>query len=75
MSKDDDTPQTTPLAPWGSHERSLSPHIYPVSPDEQAASAAYQEGKDAPAKARAAEIEAQIRAGGAGRSKDRGWWD
>ena len=42
----------TPLPPWGSYERSISPYIYPVSPSEQAASAAYWEYKESFAIAR-----------------------
>lgn len=72
-NEEDDTPQTAPLAPWGTAER--AGHPWPVSPAEQQQHAAYWDAKEAPAKARAAEIEAEIRAGGAGRSKDKGWGD
>ena len=75
MSKDeDDIPQTAPLAPWGTAERG-GQQPWPITPAEQQQHAAYWATKEAPAKARAAEIEVQIRAGGCGRSKDRGWGD
>ena len=74
MPDKDEIPRTAPLAPWGSAERS-GQNPFPVSPEEQKQHAAYWATQEAPAKSRAAEIAAQIRAGGCGRSKDKGWGD
>lgn len=63
------------LPPYGSHERTLSINPHAITPSEQASSVAERDAQEAPAKARAQEIEAQIKMGGAGRAKDRGQGD
>ena len=74
MSKEEcDAPQTAPLAPWGTAERG-GQQPWPITPDEQKQHAAYWNVQEAPAKARAAEIAAQIRKQPV-QGKDRGWGD